>query len=67
MSHSRGKHEKNHLSLKVVLIFIGQKKIPDIQRDIARCTQRGHKLDPEDFLIDVSMELECVLLLHESD
>ena len=57
----------NHLSLKVVLIFIGQKEIPDIQRDIARCIKRGHTLDPEDFLIDGSMAMECVLLLHESD
>ena len=59
--------KKNHLSLTVVLIFIGQKEIPDIQLDIAGYIEDGPKLDPEDFIIDVSMAMECVLLLQESD
>ena len=59
--------KKNHLSLTVVLIFIGQKEIPDIQLDIAGYIEDGPKLDPEDFIIDVSVAMECVLLLQESD
>ena len=47
--------------------FIGQKEIPDIQLDIAGYIEDGPKLDPEDFIIDVSMAMECVLLLQESD
>ena len=57
---------KKHLSLTVVLTFIGQKEIPDIQRHMADCIKDGPKLDKEYFVIDVSMVMECVLLGHES-
>ena len=62
---NRKKKEK-HLSLTVVMIFIGQKEIPGIQKVMADCIEDGPKLDPEDFIIDVSMAMECVLLLQES-
>ena len=56
--------KKTYFSITVTLIFIGQEEIPDMQKGIAGCIEEGPELDPEDFVIDVSMAMECVILVH---
>ena len=55
--------KKTYFSITVTLIFIGQKEIPDMQLGIASCSK---EFDREDFIIDVSMAMECVILVHDS-
>ena len=56
--------KKTYFSITVTLIFIGQEEIPDMQKGIAGCIEEGPELDREDFVIDVSMAMECVILVH---
>ena len=58
--------KKTYFSITVTLIFIGQEEIPDMQLGIASCSKEGPEFDREDFVIDVSMSMECVILVHDS-
>ena len=58
--------KKTYFSITVTLIFIGQKEIPDMQKGIASSSKEGPEVDREDFVIDVSMAMECVILVHDS-
>ena len=58
--------KKTYFSITVTLIFIGQKEIPDMQKGIASSSKEGPEFDREDFVIDVSMAMECVILVHDS-
>ena len=58
--------KKTYFSITVTLIFIGQEDIPDMQKGIASCSKEGSEFDREDFVIDVSMAMECVILVHDS-
>ena len=58
--------KKTYFSITVTLIFIGQKEIPGMQKDIASCIKEDPEFDREDFVIDVSMAMECVILVHDS-
>ena len=58
--------KKTYFSITVTLIFIGQEEIPGMQKDIASCIKEDPEFDREDFVIDVSMAMECVILVHDS-
>lgn len=58
--------KKTYFSITVTLIFIGQEEIPDMQKGIASSSKEGPEFDREDFVIDVSMAMECVILVHDS-